>query len=313
MNQVLDFSKITSLERKLRRRRQRKALSQELKSSLLSAIYFDLYKPTSLFMVADEVAEGVLQGVMYNQRSTTSLDFLDTSLVAPEFPEDPHAVEPNAKVILDIAPTDGIYHAPPGAMRRIHNESVQKCAQIYPYRPDLPTVGGGRKTRIFISAQQTGSEISSRYVTDWYGLGSVSMSFDPIDLVVTDELTNETAISQSSGTMRIALLVLSDQYVGRKSVPVQYVIDRLCGLHKLRVYIFEWMDEASSLPMPSETNTNILSERTAWPLSHEVDHRGFNLPRNRQQTKISTGREPVLQLPRPNSPLKLLWNQPRKT
>lgn len=111
------------------------------------------------------MAEGVSLGHIYNQRSTSSLDLLDTSLVAPEFPEDPNAVEPNTKVILDITPTDGFYHDPLGAMRRIHNEFVQKWAQIYPYRPDLPTFGGGRETQIFISAQQTKSESRSETST----------------------------------------------------------------------------------------------------------------------------------------------------
>jgi hypothetical protein len=52
-----------------------------------------------------------------------------------------------------------------------------------------------------------------------------------------------------------------------------YDIDRLCGPHKLRRYFFEGLDEASSLPMPFETNTSILSDRTAWPLFQEVNRR----------------------------------------
>jgi signal transduction histidine kinase len=119
MNQVLDFSKLMSLERKSRRRRRRKALSQDFDSSHLSAAHLDLYKPTDLSVVAEEVVEGVFLGHIYNQRSTASLDLLGTSLVAPEFPEDLHTVKPSVKVIVDIAPTDWVYHAPPGAMRRI--------------------------------------------------------------------------------------------------------------------------------------------------------------------------------------------------
>lgn len=63
--------------------------------------------------------EGVFLGHIYSQRSTASLELLGSSLVAPEFPEDLHAVRPDVKVILDIAPTYWIYHAPPGAGRRI--------------------------------------------------------------------------------------------------------------------------------------------------------------------------------------------------
>lgn len=59
----------------------------------------------------------------------------------------------------------------------------------------------------------------SRYITDWYGLRFVSMSAsEAIDLILADELPSETVISQSSATMQTALLVFSDQYVGRESV-----------------------------------------------------------------------------------------------
>lgn len=88
-------------------------------NSHLSAAHLDLYKPTDLSVIAEEVVEGVFLGHIYSQRSTASRELLGTSLVAPEFTEDLHAVGPDVKVILDIAPTDWIYHAPPGAVRRI--------------------------------------------------------------------------------------------------------------------------------------------------------------------------------------------------
>lgn len=119
MNQVLDFSKLMSLERKSRRRRRRKTLSQDFDSSHLPAARLDLYTPTDFSVVTEEVVERVFLGHIYNQRPTASLDLLGTSLVARELPLDLHAVRPDVKVTLNIAPMDWIYDAPPGAVRRI--------------------------------------------------------------------------------------------------------------------------------------------------------------------------------------------------
>ncbi|KAI2794577.1 hypothetical protein POX_a01176 [Penicillium oxalicum] len=119
MNQVLDFSKLMALERKSRRRRRRKAMSQELDNSTFSAARLDLCTPTDLSVVAEEVVEGVFLGHLYNQKSAASLDLLGTSLVAQEFPADFHTFRSNVKVIVDIASEDWNYHAPPGAVRRI--------------------------------------------------------------------------------------------------------------------------------------------------------------------------------------------------
>lgn len=398
MNQVLDFSKLMSLERKSRRQRRRKALSQDLDSSHLSAAHLDLYKPTDLSVVAEEVVEGVFLGHIYNQRSTASLDHLGTSLDAPEFSEDLHTVKPNVKVILDIAPTDWIYDAPPGAVRRIimnlfsnalkYTPAGQACLRLEaeekpetsskrpanrertkkrnviltisdtgkgiseeflrgklftPFAQEdslavgsglglsivrslIQSLGGsidiksclGEGTTVRVSLpltrlEQNGDGLGfdlvpgreplsrqiqghegrtvailgvdpidapsdpkwadlSRYITDWCGLRLVSMSAsEPIDLIVADELPSETAISQSSATMKTALLVVSDEYVGRESVPVQWLggtksvnmINRPCGPHKLRRYISKCLDEASSLSFPPETDAIILPERPA--------------------------------------------------
>jgi signal transduction histidine kinase/CheY-like chemotaxis protein len=402
MNQVLDFSKLMSLERKSRRRRRRKALSQDFDSSHLSAAHLDLYKPTDLSVVAEEVVEGVFLGHIYNQRSTASLDLLGTSLVAPEFPEDLHTVKPSVKVIMDIAPTDWVYHAPPGAMRRIimnlfsnalkYTPAGQVCLRLEteeksetlskrsanrdrnkernviltvsdtgkgiseeflrgklftPFAQEdslavgsglglsivrslIQTLGGsidikscvGEGTTVRVTLPLTHSERNdglgydvvppsiqnhdpqsrqdhllqghegrtvailgvnpsdalhdsnwadlARYITDWYGLRLVSMSAsEPIDLIVADELPSETAISQSSATMRTALLVVSDQYVGREVMQAQWLggtksvnmIHRPCGPHKLRRYISKCLDEASKLPLIPETKAMILPER----------------------------------------------------
>lgn len=393
-----------SLKRKSRRRRRRKAFSQDFDSSHLSAARLDLYTPTDLSVVAEEVVEGVFLGHIYNQRSTASLDILGASLVAPEFPEDLHAVKPEVKVILDIKPRDWVYHAPPGAMRRIimnlfsnalkytsagqvrlHLETEEKLrssskrsnrernkernviltvsdtgkgiseeflrGKIYtPFvqedslaagsglglsivRSLVQSLGGcidiksclGEGTTVKVTIPLTPLDRNSdglrfdlapapvhdrdpqsrhdhllqsheertvailgvdpndalndsnwadlaRYITDWYGLRLVSMSAcEPVDLIVADELPSETMISQSFVTMRTALLVVSDQYLDRETMQIQWlgatksvnVINRPYGPHKLRRYIFKCLDEASSLPSVPEANAVILPARPA--------------------------------------------------
>lgn len=403
MNQVLDFSKLMSLERKSRRRRRRKALSQDSDSSHLSAAHLDLYKLTDLSVVAEEVVEGVFLGHIYNQRSTASLDLLGTSLVVPEFPEDLHTVKSEVKVIMDIAPTDWVYHAPPGAVRRIimnlfsnalkYTTAGQVCLRLETEeKPETSSNRSANRERnkernVILTVSDTGKGISeeflrgklftpfaqedslavgsglglsivrsliqslggsidiksclgegttvrvtipltrlerdsdglgydlvpspvqdrnpqsrqghflqgyegrtvailgvdpkealndpnwadlARYITDWYGLRLVSMSAsEPIDLIVADELPSETAISQSSATMRTALLVVIDQYVGRETMQIQWLgstksvnmINRPCGPHKLRRHVLKCLDEASTMPLVPETNAIILPER----------------------------------------------------
>lgn len=180
MNQVLDFSKLMSLERKTRRRRRRKALSQDFASSHLSASRLDLYTPTDLSVVAEEVVEGVFLGHIYNQRSTASLDLLGTSIVAPQFPQDLYAVRPDVKVILDIAPTDWIYHAPPGAVRRIIMNLFSNALKYTPSgqvrlsletdeKPEPPSKRSGNRDRkkarnVILTVSDTGKGISEEFL-----------------------------------------------------------------------------------------------------------------------------------------------------
>ncbi|KAF3389154.1 Histidine kinase 4 [Penicillium rolfsii] len=405
MNQVLDFSKLMSLERKSRRRKRRKGLSQDFDSSHLSAAHLDLYKPADLSVLAEEVVEGVFIGHIYNQRSTASLDLLATSLVAPDFSEDLHTVKSAVKVIIDIARTEWIYHAPPGAIRRIimnlfsnalkYTSAGQVCLRLETdEKPETSSKRSAHQERnkernIILTVSDTGKGISedflrerlftpfaqedslavgsglglsivrsliqslggsieikscigegttvrvtipltpldrvsdglvsdlvpppvpshdptsrqdfllpghegrtvailgvdpsqalsdpnwadlARYITDWYGLRLVSMSrSEPIDLIVADALPSEPAISQSSATMRTALLVVSDQYVGCETMQVQWlggtksvnVIHHPCGPHKLRRHISKCLDEVAALPRIPETNAVILPERPA--------------------------------------------------
>jgi hypothetical protein len=421
MNQVLDFSKLMSLERKSRRRRRRKAMSQDSGSSHLSAAHLDLYKPTDLSAVAEEVVEGVFLGHIYNQRSTASLDLLGTSLVVPEFPEDLHSVKSSVKIIMDIAPTDWVYHAPPGAVRRIimnlfsnalkYTPAGQVCLRLEtedksepsskrssnrdrnkernviltvsdtgkgiseeylrgklftPFAQEdslavgsglglsivhslLQSLGGsidiksclgeGTTVRVTIPLTRSGDGVGfdlvsppvqgrdpqsrqdhllqgqegqtvailgvdpnnalsdqnwadiARYITDWYGLRLVSMSgSEPIDLIVADELPSETAISRSSATMRTALLVVSDQYVGREIMQVQWLggtksvnmIHRPCGPHKLRRYISQCLDEASKLPLIPETKAMILPARPGLFSRRSFQVSNLDFPKQKQ-------------------------------
>jgi signal transduction histidine kinase len=425
MNQVLDFSKLMSLQRKSRRRRRRKALSQDFDSSHLSAAHLDLYKPTDLSVVAEEVVEGVSLGHIYNQRSAASLDLLGASLVAPELPKDLHTVKPEVKVIIDIAPTNWVYYAPPGAVRRIIMNLFSNALKYTPAgqvrlrleteeKPETSSKRSANRERnkernVILTVSDTGKGISeeflrgklytpfaqedslavgsglglsivrsliqslggsidvksclgegttvkvtipltplerngdglgfdlvpppvqdrdpqsgqdhllqghegrtvailgvdpsdvlndpnwaylARYVTDWYGLRLVSMSTsEPIDLIVADELPSETAISQSSATMRTALLVVSDQYVDRESMQLQWLwgtksvnmINRPCGPHKLRRYISKSLDETSSVPLAPEKNALIvLPERPALFSAKSFHVSTLDLPQTKQ-------------------------------
>lgn len=440
MNQVLDFSKLMSLERKSRRRRQRKALSQDFDSSHLSAAHLDLYKPTDLSVVVEEVVEGVLIGHIYNQRSTASLDLLGTLLVAPESLEDLHTVKPEVKIIMDIAPTDWVYHAPPGAVRRIimnlfsnalkYTPAGQVCLRLEteekseasskrtanrdrnkernviltvsdtgkgisedflrgrlftPFaQEDSLAVGSGLGLSIVRSLiQSLGGSIDikscldegttvrvviplmrserndglgfdlvpppvqnrnsqsrqehllqghegrtvailgvdandalsdpnwadlARYITDWYGLRLVSMSgSEPIDLIVADELPSEMAIRQSSATMRTALLVVSDQFVGREVMQVQWLggtkfvnmINRPCGPHKLRRYISKCLDEASKLSSIPEIKAIIRPERPSLFSRRSFQVSTLDFPRRKQ---VNGGRARSFSIPPELSP-----------
>lgn len=102
MNQVLDYSKIISLEREFRHLKRRKSSSLDMKQIHRNAAHLDVYMPTDVSALTEEVVEGVCVGQLHG-------------------PDNKSTGKPRSSVdvIIDIAPTDWIYHTPPGALRRI--------------------------------------------------------------------------------------------------------------------------------------------------------------------------------------------------
>lgn len=102
MNQVLDYSKIISLEREFRHLKRRKTSSLDLKQIHRNAAHLDAYMTTDVSVLTEEVVEGVCVGQLHGPGTTTT--------------DKPQS---NVDVIIDIAPNNWIYHTPPGALRRI--------------------------------------------------------------------------------------------------------------------------------------------------------------------------------------------------
>ncbi|KAL4884758.1 hypothetical protein BJY04DRAFT_170283 [Aspergillus karnatakaensis] len=118
MNQVLDFSKIVSLERKSRQLKQKNkdlplgAADDKASSGL------DTFVPIDLALLAEEVVEGVCLGHAYSQKSSSH----PMSPIAdiPKPGRLGHQGSPcDVEVVADIAQNDWIYHTQPGALRRI--------------------------------------------------------------------------------------------------------------------------------------------------------------------------------------------------
>lgn len=112
MNQVLDYSKIVSLEKQLRHLKKRGDQSPNLQMKHRSAAHLDVYTATDVSALAEEVVEGVSLGHQYSQRPPSPGH--DSMTSAPDAVPEPHVV-----VDLDIAHHNWVYNTAPGALRRI--------------------------------------------------------------------------------------------------------------------------------------------------------------------------------------------------
>lgn len=116
MNQVLDFSKVVSLERTWRSLKRRKESPLDFKGTDRLGSHLDSYVVTDLAILAEEVVEGICLGMAYGNNSGAPADLsVLSSGSAPKVQSGRSLVD----VIIDVAPGDWVYRTQPGALRRI--------------------------------------------------------------------------------------------------------------------------------------------------------------------------------------------------
>ncbi|KAJ5623391.1 hypothetical protein N7490_011996 [Penicillium lividum] len=118
MNQVLDYSKILSLEKRFRHLDRRRFSTLELKNMHRSAAHLDKYATIDLSILAEEVVDGVCLGHQNLQKFSSSSHIL-TSIGAKHGAVDANLSPPKVDVTFDISYNNWVYNIPPGAIRRI--------------------------------------------------------------------------------------------------------------------------------------------------------------------------------------------------
>jgi signal transduction histidine kinase len=133
MNQVLDFSKIVSLEKSWRqvkkaRRDPKEDVVDNIKGVDSMAALLDTQTCEDICILAEEVVEGVCLGHSYGrsasgssgQSRTSSMPSgaASTSLSTPDS-ESTGEIRPEVEVIIDIEEGNWVYRTQPGALRRI--------------------------------------------------------------------------------------------------------------------------------------------------------------------------------------------------
>lgn len=121
MNQVLDFSKIVSVERTWRNIKRYKASPMEVRN--MERVHLDSYVATDLAVLAEEVVEGVCLGHAYGERATASADYPVLLPHTTARSRQGEKTDPNKRteveVVMDIAHNDWVYRTQRGALRRI--------------------------------------------------------------------------------------------------------------------------------------------------------------------------------------------------
>ncbi|CAI7566267.1 unnamed protein product [Penicillium crustosum] len=115
MNQVLDFSKVVSLERTWRSMKRKKESPLDFKGSDKLAHHLDTLVATDVAILAEEVVEGICLGHVYGQSSTASADL---PVLLPHQTKSQNQ-RSNVEVIIDVSFRDWVYRTQPGALRRI--------------------------------------------------------------------------------------------------------------------------------------------------------------------------------------------------
>lgn len=116
MNQVLDFSKVVSLERTWRSLKRRKESPLDFKWNNKLASHLDSYVDTDLAILAEEVVEGICLGHAYGQSSTASADL---PVLLSHNQAKHTGSRNNVTVSIDVQHQDWVYRTQPGALRRI--------------------------------------------------------------------------------------------------------------------------------------------------------------------------------------------------
>ncbi|KAJ5930069.1 hypothetical protein N7466_005562 [Penicillium verhagenii] len=122
MNQVLDFSKIMSLQRRKRRHKRRKDPSKPKVTDEISA-RMDLFVTTDVATLTEDVVDSVCLGHFHMKRSTTSNNPPITDFPLSNFnptKEDNKASSySEVDVVVDISNNDWSYKVQPGSLRRL--------------------------------------------------------------------------------------------------------------------------------------------------------------------------------------------------
>ncbi|KAJ5530612.1 hypothetical protein N7527_004005 [Penicillium freii] len=115
MNQVLDFSKVVSLERTWRSMKRKKESQLDFRGSDKLANHLDTLVATDVAILAEEVVEGICIGHMYGQSSIASADL---PVLMPHQTKSQNQ-RSNVEVVIDVSFRDWVYRTQPGALRRI--------------------------------------------------------------------------------------------------------------------------------------------------------------------------------------------------
>lgn len=172
MNQVLDFSKIVSLERKARQMRQNKK-QQFADFSGKASVGLDNSVRTDIALLAEEVVEGVCLGHAYSLKSSSN-----PMSPAAELPKGKRVSHPRAEmgveVIVDIAQNNWTYNAQPGALRRIimnvfgnamkYTEAGHVCVRLEAAESHDDRLSQPAEDLITLTVSDTGKGISEEFL-----------------------------------------------------------------------------------------------------------------------------------------------------
>ncbi|KAJ5989694.1 hypothetical protein N7481_004904 [Penicillium waksmanii] len=122
MNQVLDFSKIKSLQRRKRRPRGRKN-PWKTKPTEKSPARMDPFVETDVAILTEEVVDSVCLGHFHMRQSTMPAN--DRTAVTPSSPAQPAKEgkeiisSSDVEIVIDIPSDDWVYKVQPGSLRRL--------------------------------------------------------------------------------------------------------------------------------------------------------------------------------------------------